>query len=163
MALVSIDPLAPTDQPVAIFDAATEAWENASDRVPVFAIRRPNPDYDAQLAEYVAPRAHDGSSDAPLPDIGPEPLPYVDTPFTMPARVNPSFGIAIAARARRGYSMDDIFGWVIEVACGTAALEALVEDVSALDADEQRQVIRTISQRVQRIAAGTLPKETAAS
>lgn len=124
-------------------EAAAE-WSKSDERLPVFAVTRPNPAYgDWEQA---------GGSDTQGWESRPEPE-LVDT-YTMPANPNPGLALAYLKMARR-QGADVAMSWLIEEAVGEAGYDALAADLAGYEGDAGL-VLRGIVEKIQTISMGGL-------
>jgi hypothetical protein len=79
--------------------------------------------------------------------------PVVDT-FTMPAKPNPGLALDYLRRARKEGELAN--SWLIETAVGSDGYDALVEELAGLDGHEGLEVLKSIVERIQRVAMGGL-------
>lgn len=123
--------------------AATE-WAASEERLPVFAVTRPNPAWEAWDRGEV--RTLEGS------DVEPE-RELVET-YTMPAKPNPGLSLAYLKMARR-VGGDVAMSWLIEEAVGEAGYDALTEDLASYEGDASK-VLQGIVEKIQTVAMGGL-------
>lgn len=126
------------DEPVVqlVHSSAAAEWATSTERIPVFSVTRPNPEYGQPIAEGAEP----------------EPPVLVDT-YTMPAKPNAGLALDYLRRARREGEL--AMSWLIETAVGEAGYDALVEDLASYEGDAL-EVLRGIVTKIQQVAMGGL-------
>lgn len=126
-------------------------WALSSDRVPVFTVVRPNP-------EYVPAELRDAQPLEPGQVAEPYTVPETITKtFTMPAKTNPGLALDYLRRARE--NADVAASWLLELAIGTEGYDALVTELSAEpDPDKASALMQTIITTVAKRALGGLGK-----
>lgn len=123
--------------------AAADDWAKSEDRVVIFSVSRPNPDYE----EWKSLGYHEEG------DSGPDTHVFVD--YTMPRRPNVGLSLEYLRVAR--INPDLGMSWIIETAIGTEGYDALVAELTATpDAEEAKALLARISEKIQTVALGGL-------
>lgn len=115
-------------------EGAAEAWATSEERLPVFSVRRPVFDDDGNPTD-----------DSEL------------ITYTMPAKPNPGFALKYLKLART--IGDAASSWLIEMACGEEAYDALADDLITYEENNPGQsvtLLRKIAERIQTAAMGGL-------
>ena len=122
---------------------AADDWAKSEDRIVIFSVTKPNPDYEEWKSQ----------ENRAVGDIGPELTIVVD--YTMPRRPNVDLSLEYLRVAR--VNPDLGMSWIIETAIGTDGYDALVAELTGIeDAEEAKDLLARISQKVQNVALGGL-------
>lgn len=128
------------DEPVAqlVHTNAAADWANSTERLPVFTLTRPNPDFDPDTP------AEEGSA--------PVPMTLTDT-YTMPAKPNPGLALKYLRMAREQGDLAN--SWLIETAIGRDGYIALEDDLVSYEGDPIK-LLQSIVEKIQTVAMGGL-------
>lgn len=118
-------------------DAPSEDIE----RIPVFTVQRPNPEYERWLGQ------EHGEGEV-------SPAVTVDTVYSMPAKPNPGTALEYLRQARQ--NSDLAAAWLIEQQIGSDGYDALVAELSMLSADEASDLLAAVSDRIRDVTMGGL-------
>lgn len=122
---------------------AAADWATSAERLPVFSVTRPNPEY-ARWAKLSAKVKL--SKDEPSLDVA-------DT-YTMPAKPNPGLALKYLKMARK-VGGDVAMSWLIEEAVGEEGYDALTDELAGFEGDAGA-VLRGIVEKIQTISMGGL-------
>lgn len=131
------------DEPIATLDhvhGAAEQWATSTERVPVFAVRRPVLDDNGE----------------PTTDADGQPHTELVT-YTMPKKPNPGLALKYLKLART--IGDAASSWLIETAVGEEGYDALADDLITYEENNPGQsvhLLQQIAQRIQQTAMGGL-------
>lgn len=132
------------DEVVAAFDHVEERWEDATDRVPVFSIVKPNPKAGEPIEGSDADD-YEGPVNEPA---------SITVTHTMPRKPNAGLGLAYLKQARR-QGPDVAASWLIETAVGPDAYDDLVDELSGAGLEGDK-ILEHIVAKIQTIALGGL-------
>lgn len=113
---------------------AAAQWATSEERAPIFAVLRP------------AQRPYDAGDDWQPHDERHD--------YTMPAKPNVGMSLEYLRQARQ--NADLAMSWLIETAIGSDGYSALVDELAGLTGDEATTLLRSISERIQKVALGGL-------